>query len=209
MLTRCPLRGSPQGKIVGQSWPERVAALEGASWTFEASGIGGQTSTPIVDRYLTYPSSNTAARVVAPWFGNNDPTNRQIVVDNYERVIERALADGAERVILIGLINRSGYESSQATIDTVQGHHDFINDGLAQLASSNPQVFYADIRSWFQNPVNYPNDSLTVDDLSDIDRGIIPRGMRDDPTSPSSTHLGPSGAAHLACYIRTFLPSRL
>ncbi|MFT6182028.1 MAG: hypothetical protein ACJAQT_002080 [Akkermansiaceae bacterium] len=146
---------------------------------------------------------------MAPWFGNNDPTNRQIVVDNYERVIERALADGAERVILIGLINRSGYESSQATIDTVQGHHDFINDGLAQLASSNPQVFYADIRSWFQNPVNYPNDSLTVDDLSDIDRGIIPRGMRDDPTSPSSTHLGPSGAAHLACYIRTFLPSRL
>lgn len=188
------------------SWPERVALLKGPAWTFEASGIGGQTSTPIVDRYLSYPSSNTAARVVAPWFGNNDPGNRQLVIDNYERVIQRALADGAERVILLGLINRSGYDSLQTTIDTLQGHHDFINDGLAQLASSNPQVYYADLKSRFQNPENYTDYTLTADDFSDIDKGIVPRGMRDDPASPSSTHLGPLGSSHLASFIYTFLP---
>ena len=188
------------------SWPERVALLKGSAWTFETSGIGGQTSTPITDRYLSYPISNTAARVVAPWFGNNDPANRQIVVDNYAKVIERALAGGAERVILIGLINRSGFGSAQAVIDTTQGHHDFINNGLSELAELNPKVYFADIKSWFQTPTNYSTYTLTTDDLSDIAKGIVPRGMRDTPTSPTSTHLGPLGSSHLANYIFTLLP---
>jgi len=188
------------------SWPERVATLKGSSWTFETSGIGGQTSTPIADRYFTYPLSNTAARVVAPWFGNNDPSNRQVVIDNYERVIQRALLGGAERVILLGLINRSGFNQQQELIDTVQGHQDFINDGLKELASLDDRVYFADLRSWFQTPTNYSNYTLTPDDLLDIAKGIVPRGLRDTPTSSSSTHLGPLGSTHLAAFVVTLIP---
>lgn len=190
------------------NWSARAATLHDATWRAEVSGIGGQTSTPITDRFLTYPLSNISRKVVAFWMGNNDPSNLQTVIDNVKRCMDRALFAGAEKVLILGLPNRSGFNSSQATVDALQVEHDFINAGFAALAATDARVDYLDVHSWFLTAGNYATTgfTLTADDLDDIALGIVPRQMRDTPSSAGSTHLGPDGADHLAYYVETFLP---
>jgi len=190
------------------NWSERAATLHSSDWRAEVSGIGGQTSTPIADRFTSYPLANISRKVVAFWMGNNNPGDRQTVIDDVARCAHRALIAGAGKVLLLGVPNRSGFLSSQETVDALQVDQDFINDGLSDLALTDSRLQYVDVQSWFLTPANYVTTgfTLTSDDLADITLGIVPRQMRDNPTSAGSTHLGPDGADHLAYLIETLLP---
>jgi len=184
---------------------ERATTLHSPLWRAEISGIGGQTAVPVIDRFLTYPLSNIERKVVAFWIGNNSASQRQIVIDAAFKGVHRALIAGAERVLILGCPNRTVTDATFQTIATLQGHLDFINAGLSEIAASDSRVYYIDVQDWFINPANYT--PIGSNDISDQSRGIVPRSTRDSPASSESTHFGPVGASHLANRIVTFLPT--
>ena len=194
------------------TWAELLAIQQSTSdnylpdWTFESSGIGGQTSTLIADRYLSYPISGIKARVFVAWFGNNDgittKLGRDNVVNNYKRVFNRALLSGAETIIICGVPNRTLVSASQLDKDARTNDIDLLNSQIEALAATNDRIIYADLQSWFTTPANYTSYALTADDLTDIAANIVPRGVRD---TVSNTHLNILGNQHLTDLLFTLI----
>lgn len=184
------------------SWVERAATDHNPAWRFEVSGISGQTSSGITDRFLTYPLSNIERKVVAFWVGNNDAASGLTVVARVQKCVKRALLAGVEKVLILGLPNRIVYTASQATKDAQQALIDVINDAFSDLADEDSRVEYLDVHDWFVNPANYT--PVDADDTADQAAGIVPRSVRDAPTG---THFNNTGSQHLADLVVTVLPS--
>tara|TARA_R110000772_G_scaffold157628_1_gene268789 strand:+ start:1124 stop:2776 length:1653 start_codon:yes stop_codon:yes gene_type:complete len=185
-------------------WVER--AVTDAAWdSYELHGVGGQTSPLIRARMESYPASSHDRGCVALWMGNNNPTDPDVVVSDVQRSMEVARLSGADKTLILGLPNRSRVDATQEAIDVVTAQHLAINTRLSALADLHPDVYYLDLQTWFMTTGNYTSHTLTANDLIDIGKGIVPRGVRDTPASSSSTHLGDIGAQHLADLVSTYL----
>lgn len=184
------------------SWPTRAAALV-PGWSADVHGVGGQTSSLIRDRLLGYHPDNIRRGVFAIFAGNNNAAQRQVVIDDVKVMVDHLLVIGVEKVLILGLPNRTGYSSTQQEMDDARAHQAFCDEGFAKIAASDTRVEFLDVHDHFVNPANYtPIDS---DDVADQAAGIIPRSVRDDPDSGTSTHFSAIGADHIAALVAPYL----
>lgn len=155
-------------------------------------GISGQNSTGIRSRMEGFLPEMLKRGWIAIWAGNNNASDTSTVIDDVTAMREEALSKGARKILLLGLPNRLVVTSDPGDVATEQGYLDTINTALAALATANADTEYLDVHDLFVNPANYT--PVDADDTADQTLGVVPRSARDSPTG---THLGNVGAAHL------------
>ena len=178
-----------------EPWPMLLAAAAGG-YSHTVNGIGGQNSTEIRARMEATPLENLRVDTLVVWAGNNNSSARQGVVDDVSAMVDRGLLAGCRQVLIFGLPNRSGFNSTSSVISDLQTNLDFCNAGFQAKAASDERIKYVDLHEAFINPANY--SPLDGNDSSDQNAGIVPRSARDTPASPNSTHLGNPGTRHIS-----------
>ena len=191
--------------LADPSWGDRVATILGGGLNGIPMGISGETSSVSKTRVLGLPLVNLKCQFAGIFSGNNNSANRQTVIDDVTAMAARFKAAGVGKVLIVGLPNRTNYSLSDATIAAVKADHDYINAGLVELAATDPDYLYLDLQTVFMTSASYDGiHTLTANDLADIARGIVPRGVRDG-TGTQNTHLGPLGSDVFAAAAATVL----
>lgn len=151
----------------GTPYPTTMALISAFS-SCNNSGVGGETSTEIKDRFLA--DSATDRRTVIIWVGRNNIDDVATIISDIDTMVNKLRHS---RFLVLSVLNSDSEPSGSA-------RHDKALEIRDRLSKRYPLNFY-DIREYLiQDGLDDAGITPTAQDLIDISNDIVPTSLRSD-----------------------------